>query len=74
MDMCKVFCCDPVVRNGNKETTEVLIRAMRDSNLPKFLKVDIELFLDIIKDLFPTTEQKPSINDTVVNKAKQIIE
>ena len=34
---------------------EVLIRAMKDSNLPKFLEVDIELFLDIITDLFPKT-------------------
>lgn len=31
----------------------VLIRAMRDSNLPKFLVHDMELFCNIIADLFP---------------------
>ena len=31
----------------------VLIRAMRDSNIPKFLKDDVHLFFGIIDDLFP---------------------
>jgi len=31
----------------------VLIRAMRDSNIPKFLKDDVPLFNAIIQDLFP---------------------
>jgi len=34
----------------------VLIRAMRDSNVPKFLKEDLPLFAAIIQDLFPTVE------------------
>lgn len=34
----------------------VLIRAMRDSNLPKFLAHDVPLFLAIIGDLFPGKE------------------
>ena len=32
-----MFCCDPVVRNGNKETTDALIRAMRDEALKRGL-------------------------------------
>ena len=34
----------------------VLIRAMRDSNLPKFLKEDLSLFNAILQDLFPGKE------------------
>ena len=38
-----------------KEMSEevVLIRAMRDSNIPKFLKEDLPLFSALIADLFP---------------------
>lgn len=31
----------------------LLIRAMRDSNVPKFLKDDLPLFQALINDLFP---------------------
>lgn len=34
----------------------VLLKAMRDSNLPKFLSQDIPLFIGIIRDLFPSLE------------------
>ena len=37
--------------NLNEEV--VLIRAMRDSNVPKFLKDDLPLFSALISDLFP---------------------
>ena len=35
-----------------------MLRAMRDSNLPKFLRDDILLFRAIIKDLFPGVQVK----------------
>jgi len=51
-----------IVKRSNPKMSEdiVLIRAMRDSNIPKFLDDDLPLFNAIIKDLFPGTE----INET----------
>jgi len=46
------------IKRANPKLSEdiVLIRAMRDSNVPKFLKEDLPLFNAIIKDLFPGVE------------------
>jgi dynein heavy chain, axonemal len=41
-------------RLGTKDSEEVLlIRAMRDANIPKFLAEDIPLFNALVQDLFP---------------------
>ena len=51
------------LKRSNPDLTEdiVLIRALRDSNIPKFLADDIPLFFAIINDLFPGVEI-PNVN------------
>ena len=46
------------LKRANPELSEdiTLIRAMRDSNIPKFLEEDCILFNAIVKDLFPGVE------------------
>ena len=48
------------LKRANPEDPEdaVLIRAMKDANLPKFLKDDLPLFNAIVQDLFPTVQIK----------------
>lgn len=45
----------------------VLIKAMRDSNVPKFLKDDLPLFNAIVQDLFPGTTTKIGSNHHLNN-------
>ncbi len=57
----------------NEPEKIVLIRAMKDSNLPKFLDNDIDLFLDIISDLFPRVEVQKVENVVFLDKAKEVL-
>ena len=60
------------LKRENPKLTEevVLIRAMRDSNIPKFLADDLPLFRALIQDLFP----KASIPEVDVNELQKQIE
>lgn len=46
------------LKRANPRLTEdaLLIRAMRDSNVPKFLAEDLPLFSALVQDLFPGVE------------------
>ena len=47
---------------------QLLLRALEDVNVPKFLNNDIPLFKYIIKDLFPTTERPKIDYDQLLGK------
>ena len=49
---------------------QLLLQAIEDVNVPKFLKEDIPLFQNIMKDLFPTTERPKSDLEVLVNQIK----
>ena len=51
------------LKRTERDTPEdqLLLRALEDVNVPKFVKEDIALFRNIISDLFPDT-QRPKID------------
>jgi dynein heavy chain len=46
----------------------VLIRAMRDSNTPKFLSSDLPLFSALIQDLFPGVQLPETKHNELLNQ------
>ena len=64
---CLLFCYS----TGSPDLPEdvVLMRALRDMNLPKFVFEDVPLFLGLIQDLFPGLDcprvRYPDFNDAV---------
>lgn len=61
------------LRRKNPDLIEdaVLIRAMQDANVPKFLKDDLPLFGAIVQDLFPTVEVTQSENVVLTTQIKK---
>lgn len=59
------------LKRGSPDMSEqlVLMRALRDMNLPKFVFEDVPLFLGLINDLFPGMDcprvRYPQLNDVV---------
>ena len=59
------------LKRGSPAMSEslVLMRALRDMNLPKFVFTDVPLFLGLVDDLFPALDcprvRYPSLNDQV---------
>lgn len=53
------------LKRANPDDPEdaVLIRAMKDANVPKFLKDDLPLFSAIVQDLFPSVVIKEANYD-----------
>lgn len=63
------------LKRANPDDPEdaVLIRAMKDANVPKFLKDDLPLFAAIVQDLFPSTVIKePDYSDFQKHIKKQL--
>ncbi|KXS21993.1 hypothetical protein M427DRAFT_494431 [Gonapodya prolifera JEL478] len=65
------------LKRGSPELSEdvVLMRALRDMNLPKFVFEDVPLFLGLINDLFPGLDcprvRYPNFNDAVEDVMKE---
>ena len=53
--MKSVLVMAGALKRGSPDVSEdkVLMRALRDMNMPKFVDDDVELFMGLIKDLFP---------------------
>ena len=60
------------LRRSNLKSSEdeVLIKAMKDSNIPKFLANDILLFEALVSDLFPKIKIEKTINEKLMEASK----
>lgn len=54
----------------DEQESVLLIKALRDSNIPKFLNQDLPLFNALIMDLFPETKYEEQVNKKLLDKAK----
>lgn len=54
--------------DGTADENLLLIKALMDSNIPKFLKQDLPLFNALISDLFPDIQIPKHTNETLLQK------
>ncbi|CBZ27922.1 putative dynein heavy chain [Leishmania mexicana MHOM/GT/2001/U1103] len=54
-------------QSPNESEDMLLIRAMRDANVPKFLRDDTTLFMALLKDLFPTVVVEDNVNTLLLD-------
>ena len=52
-------CAGSLKRTTDMPEELIVLRAIRDMNLPKFIKADAELFRLLLSDLFPSLELPP---------------
>lgn len=61
--------------NPGADEDIMLIQAMRDSNLPKFLANDVELFNALVRDLFPyVTMETPPLDHLAAFAAQDLLD
>lgn len=61
-------------RNNPEEDEDLLlIEAMKDTNIPKFLDVDIKLFEAIVQDLFPKKIHHKKLNEAFIEELHRSI-
>ena len=51
--------------NPDMDEISVMIKSIRDMNLPKFIAEDVVLFDNLFIDLFPDCEEPPNDNDAL---------
>ncbi|KAJ1635860.1 flagellar outer dynein arm heavy chain beta [Pavlovales sp. CCMP2436] len=57
----------------DKTEKQILMRALRDVNLPKFVLADFGIFLGLITDLFPRVDSPPKTDPALVKGIREVI-
>lgn len=60
---CILACGNIKRKEPNQDEVRIVLKAIRDSNLPKLVFEDIALFDNLFMDLFPEVEEPEIDND-----------